>query len=282
MVGDSRRDRGGRQAGPRPARGCTTGRGAPASWTRPGRGDHLEASRQDQPPRRRRWYRERDPGFGALIAVASDLCARVSEVAALRSRDVTAAEDGSATVEVWAVKTGTARTGYLRASTIRRVRAWTRWGRVKGRAMTPRAVADVIRIRAAACNLDASGHSLRVGAAVSMASRGASLVAMQAAGGWRPPPPCPPTTADRPAPAGGPSRHFARKTSEPSGLVPLPIIPARSAQTARPFVRPSTRPRRRTAAGLGETPDPRRLSPLPRLPHGPPRVASGFRPATDP
>ena len=34
----------------------------------------------------------------ALIAVASDLCARVSEVAALRSRDVTAAEDGSATV----------------------------------------------------------------------------------------------------------------------------------------------------------------------------------------
>ena len=45
----------------------------------------------------------------------------------------------------------------------------------------------MIRIRAAACNLDASGHSLRVGAAVSMAQRVASLVAMQQAGGWRSP-----------------------------------------------------------------------------------------------
>ena len=53
---------GGRQAGPRPARGCTTGRGAPASWTRPGRGDHLEASRQDQPPRRPRWEPEGPTG----------------------------------------------------------------------------------------------------------------------------------------------------------------------------------------------------------------------------
>ena len=62
-----------------------------------------------------------------------------------------------------------------------------RWGRVKQplRAMQPRAVADAIRSRAAAAGIDrASGHSLRVGAAVSMAQRGASLVAMQQAGGW--------------------------------------------------------------------------------------------------
>ena len=59
----------------------------------------------------------------ALVAVASDLCARVSEVAALQVRDVTTAGDGSAAVDVWSVKTGTARTGYLRASTVRRVRA---------------------------------------------------------------------------------------------------------------------------------------------------------------
>ena len=95
-------------------------------------------------------------------------------------------------MDVWSVKTGTARTGYLRASTVRRVRAWTdaagigngsplfpsmdRWGRVKQplRAMQPRAVADAIRSRAAAAGIDrASGHSLRVGAAVSMAQRGA-------------------------------------------------------------------------------------------------------------
>ena len=66
------------------------------------------------------------------------------------------------------------------------------------------AVADVIRIRAAACNLDASGHSLRVGAAVSMASRGASLVAMQAAGGW--------TSPAMPA-------HYGRQASARRGAV---------------------------------------------------------------
>ena len=156
----------------------------------------------------------------ALVAVGSDLCARVSEVAALRSRDVSGSDDGTATVEVWAAKTGTARTGYLRASTVRRVRAWTdaagigngsplfpsmdRWGRVKGGAMAPRAVADVIRDRAAACKLDASGHSLRVGAAVSMASRGASLVAMQQAGGW--------TSPAMPA-------HYGRQASARRGAV---------------------------------------------------------------
>ena len=53
-----------------------------------------------------------------------------------------------------------------------------RWGRVKQplRAMQPRAVADAIRSRAAAAGIDrASGHSLRVGAAVSMAQRGARV-----------------------------------------------------------------------------------------------------------
>ena len=138
-------------------------------------------------------------------------------------RDVTTAGDGSAAVDVWSVKTGTARTGYLRASTVRRVRAWTdaagigngsplfpsmdRWGRVKQplRAMQPRAVADAIRSRAAAAGIDrASGHSLRVGAAVSMAQRGASLVAMQQAGGWRSP--------DMPA-------HYARQATASRGAV---------------------------------------------------------------
>ena len=82
-----------------------------------------------------------------------------------------------------------------------------RWGRVKQplRAMQPRAVADAIRSRAAAAGIDrASGHSLRVGAAVSMAQRGASLVAMQQAGGWRSP--------DMPA-------HYARQAAASRGAV---------------------------------------------------------------
>ena len=163
----------------------------------------------------------------ALVAVASDLCARVSEVAALRVRDVfrdvSAATDGSATVEVWQAKTGKARTGYLRASTLQRLDAWraaaeidagdaplfpsmARWARTKEprRAMHPRAVADAIRQRAAAVGLRATGHSLRVGAAVSMAARGASLVAMQQAGGW--------TAPDMPA-------HYGRQASARKGPV---------------------------------------------------------------
>ena len=61
------------------------------------------------------------------------------------------------------------------------------------------------RLGAAAAGIDrASGHSLRVGAAVSMAQRGASLVAMQQAGGWRSP--------DMPA-------HYARQASASRGAV---------------------------------------------------------------
>ena len=159
----------------------------------------------------------------ALIAVTSDLCARVSEVAALRVRDVTRETDGAATAEVWQAKTGKARTGYLRASTVRRLDAWRsvaqidagdaalfpavdRWGNVRNakRPMQPRAIADVIRHRAAAIGLRASGHSLRVGAAVSMAARGASLVAMQQVGGW--------TAPDMPA-------HYGRQASARKGPV---------------------------------------------------------------
>ena len=101
----------------------------------------------------------------ALIAVASDLCARVSEAAALRVRDVTAAGD-------------------VDGADAPLFPSMDRWGRVKqpARAMEPRAVADVIRKRAAEVGIRATGHSLRVGAAVSMAGRGASLVAMQQAG----------------------------------------------------------------------------------------------------
>ena len=154
----------------------------------------------------------------AIVAVTSDLCARVSEVAALRCQDLAEQSDGSATVEVWAAKTATHRTGYLRASTVRRVDAWRaaaavesgplfrplRYGRVQPHAMQPRAVADAIRAAAKLAGIRASGHSLRVGAAVSMAARGASLPAMQLAGGW--------TAPDMPA-------HYARQVSARKGPV---------------------------------------------------------------
>ena len=192
---------------------------------RRGRGQAGAVDWEDADKMARRAARDGSPkGLrdAALIAVASDLCARVSEVAALRVRDLDRATDGTATAEVWQAKTGRSRTGYLRASTVRRLDAWCaeagidageaplfpamdRWGNVRaGKAMQPRAVADVIRDRVAAIGLRATGHSLRVGAAVSMASRGASLVAMQQAGGW--------TAPDMPA-------HFGRQASARKGPV---------------------------------------------------------------
>lgn len=77
----------------------------------------------------------------------------------------------------------------LRASTVRRIAIWkdaagigngsplfrsmNRWGKVKEAAMRPAAVADVIRQRAAEAGINrAKWPFLRVGAAVSMASRG--------------------------------------------------------------------------------------------------------------
>ena len=134
--------------------------------------------------------------------------------------DVERSPDGTATVEVWQGKTGRSRTGYLRASTVRKLDAWTataeidagdaplfpaidRWGNVRtGRAMQPRAAAAVIRQRAAAIGLRATGHSLRIGSAVSASAKGASLPQMQAAGGW--------TAPDMPA-------HYARQATVRTG-----------------------------------------------------------------
>ena len=73
----------------------------------------------------------------ALIATASDLCARVSEVAALRVRDLECASDGTATAEVWQGKTGRARTGYLRASTGPETRRMARGRRDRCRRRPP-------------------------------------------------------------------------------------------------------------------------------------------------
>ena len=131
--------------------------------------------------------------------------------------------------------------------------------------MQPRAVADAIRSRAAAAGIDrASGHSLRVGAAVSMAQRGASLVSDAAsrgvavAGHARP---LRPPGATRPPPAARakPSHRIAahqRATSRtrpaaanPWALGELPPDPP----PARPFETPrraGARPRAQAPPAL--------------------------------
>ena len=140
----------------------------------------------------------------ALIAVASDALLRVSEIAALQVSDL---DWGTSTVTVQRSKTDQEGEGavlYLGKPTLRRVREWldaaridegplfrpvSKSGLVSARALSARSVRQIIKDRAEAAGVEGrvSGHSLRVGAAQSLAQAGASLVEMQQAGRWESP-----------------------------------------------------------------------------------------------
>ena len=145
----------------------------------------------------------------AIIAVMSDAMLRVSELAALECTDVEAdPEAGSGRLTIRHSKTdpeGAGAVQYLGPATLERVRVWTqaagasdgalfrrvrRGGRVIGeRALSPQAVRTIVKRRAAEVGIEGrvSGHSLRVGAAQSLAANGASVVEMQVAGRWKSP-----------------------------------------------------------------------------------------------
>ena len=141
----------------------------------------------------------------ALLAVASDALLRTSEIAGLDVADI---DDAEHTVKVRRSKTDQAGAGaalYLGPPTLARLTAWRAaagigddgplfrqitkgGGRVQGR-LSARAVRRIITARAAAAGITGrvSGHSLRLGAAQSLAAAGASVVEMQQAGRWRSP-----------------------------------------------------------------------------------------------
>ena len=90
---------------------------------------------------------------------------------------------------------------YLGEATMRRIAAWReaagvdagplfrrirRGDHVEGSAITDRAARSIIRARAAEAGIEGhvSGHSLRIGAAQSLAAAGAGLVELQQAGRW--------------------------------------------------------------------------------------------------
>ena len=144
----------------------------------------------------------------AIIAVMSDCLLRVSELAALDVQDVVFDADGSGRVHVRASKTdqeGKGETLYAGLPTAARVQAWLgatqvqdgplfrrirRGGHVQASRLTARAVADIVKKRAQDAGIDpsgVSGHSLRVGAAQSLAAAGAGVVEMQTAGRWKSP-----------------------------------------------------------------------------------------------
>ena len=140
----------------------------------------------------------------AILSVASDAMLRVSEVAALDVHDIEHASDGTGRLTIRVSKTdqeGAGVVAFLGTPTMRRVRAWVeaavltqgplfrrvRRGNVLGRGrLSARAIRTLIMRRAAQAGVEGrvSGHSLRVGAAQSLAAAGASVVEMQVAGRW--------------------------------------------------------------------------------------------------
>ena len=143
----------------------------------------------------------------ALVALASDCLLRVSEVAAVQVEDLQAEPDGSGRLTVRRSKTdqeGSGASLYVGPATMGRISAWReagavaagpilrqihRSGAVRAEGIKARAVRGIIQARTKAAGIEGrvSGHSLRVGAAQSLAAAGAELVEMQTAGRWRSP-----------------------------------------------------------------------------------------------
>lgn len=140
----------------------------------------------------------------ALVALASDCLLRVSETVAVQVADLAAESDGSGRLAVRRSKSDQEGRGavlYVGEPTMRRIAAWhdaaglddgplfrriRRGDRVEASAITDRAARSIIQARAADAGIEGrvSGHSLRIGAAPSLAAAGAGLVELQQAGRW--------------------------------------------------------------------------------------------------
>ena len=141
----------------------------------------------------------------AIIRVASDTLARISEIAALQVADVQADTEGG-TVTIRAGKTdqtGEGEARYIGAATLAAVNRWIqaagieagplfrrirKGGSVQDVGLSAGAVRDVFRKRAQDVDAIAgkvSGHSFRVGSAQDLARDGASIAELQQAGGWK-------------------------------------------------------------------------------------------------
>ena len=146
----------------------------------------------------------------ALIAVGSDALLRVSELVAINADDIERDLDGSAVLYIRYSKTdqeGAGATCYLGSRTVAVLDAWmtaagigqyggqavfrsVRKGGTVGSRLSVRSARSIVVDRCGKGNKDGkrvSGHSLRVGSAISLARAGASLVELQQAGRWKSP-----------------------------------------------------------------------------------------------
>ena len=146
----------------------------------------------------------------ALIAIGSDALLRVGEMVAIDVRDIERDADGSAVLHIRRSKTdqeGMGATCYLGRRTVEVLDAWMdsagigrdgssseapvfrsvrKGGGVGGR-LSCRSARSIVVRRCGRGNERISGHSLRVGSAISLARAGASLVELQQAGRWKSP-----------------------------------------------------------------------------------------------
>ena len=140
----------------------------------------------------------------AILAVASDALLRVSEVEALDVKDVNLDEQTVSIRRGKSDQEGEDVVQYLGEPTAERIRAWlagsgltqgalfravSRAGRLRSGRLTDKSIRRIIARWGSAAGAQGrvSGHSLRVGGAQSLASAGASLAEMQAAGRWSSP-----------------------------------------------------------------------------------------------
>ena len=150
-----------------------------------------------------------DPrGFrdAALIGVMSSAMLRIAEASALDAGDVSFQNDGSAHIEIRRSKTdqyGDGEVGYVVPPAAARLRKWmdtagiesgplfrpVPGGRIGERRLGAAAICAAIKCRAKQAGITrrVSGHSLRVGAALSLAERDASVAEMQREGRWKSP-----------------------------------------------------------------------------------------------
>ena len=140
----------------------------------------------------------------AIITVMSDALLRVSEAADIQVDHIQPSPNG-ATLLVPRSKTdqeGEGRTLFIGRQTMSYIQKWrlaagvhdgylfraVYGDKVKDGGLTTKTLTRIVQRRAKECGYgDVSGHSLRVGAAQSLASEGASLVEMQMAGRWKDP-----------------------------------------------------------------------------------------------
>lgn len=144
----------------------------------------------------------------ALISLMSDAMLRISETSALLVSDIIEEADGSGRINIRRSKTDQEGRGtvlYLGHPTTQRIKTWLEAGKVNSgalfrrvsrgnsqtswvgeKALSPLSIRRILKTRAEQVGIEGvSSHSLRVGAAQSMAIGGATLVDMQIAGRWK-------------------------------------------------------------------------------------------------